>query len=89
MRLPGQDSEFMAKLASALRDLAPSLVNLRHLKCITMGNGASADSPFAEWRMPDTSQRIPAPDDPEQLTTVAGETSHPSYRRASCSHRTA
>jgi hypothetical protein len=73
-RLPGHDSEFMAKLATALRALAPSLVNLRHLKCITMGNGASADSPFAEWRMPDTSQRIPAPDDPEQLTTVTGET---------------
>jgi hypothetical protein len=74
MRLPGQDSEFMAKLATDLRSLAPSLVNLRHLKYITLSNSASAANPFAEWRMPDTSQRIPAPDDPEQLTPVAGET---------------
>ena len=73
-RLPGEDPAFRTKLTTALRDLAPSLVNLQHLKRITMADGPSPDSPFAEWRMPDTSQRIPAPWGPEQLAPVAGQT---------------
>ena len=71
--LPGQDPSFITKLAGALRDLAPSLVILRHLRHITISDGASVSRPFVEWHVPDSSQRIPAPDDPEQRVPVVGE----------------
>jgi len=72
-KLPGEDAEFMPALANALGHLAPSLVTLRHLKQITMADGASVGSPLVDWRMPDSSHRIPEPDGPEGRFPVEGE----------------
>lgn len=72
-RFPGDDAQFMGKLAAEMRKLAPSLVNLRHIKRITIGGENSVSTADLVWCLPDASQRIPAPDGPEQVTAVNGE----------------
>lgn len=71
--LPGDDMHFMAKLSKEMRGLAPSLVNLRNLKQITISDKTSGSASSLVWERPDGSDRIPSPDEPEQETAVRGE----------------
>jgi hypothetical protein len=72
-KFPGDDAQFMADLAKEMRVLAPSLVNLRNLKHITISDMSSGSLSSLVWQRPDGSDRIPAPDEPEQETAVRGE----------------
>lgn len=72
-KFPGDDAQLMADLAKEMRRLAPSLVNLRNLKQITIGDKTSGSASSLVWQLPDGSDRIPAPDEPEQETAVRGE----------------
>ena len=71
--LHGDDVHFMAKLSKEMRGLAPSLVNLRYLKLITISDKTSGSPSSLVWQRPDGSDRIPSPNEPEQETSVRGE----------------